>query len=370
MKRWVCLLLGALLVCGAAQAEEYYTLPEIREQAVEGWRESYTDQYGREVFVNIDIDVYGEETAPVLKVQYEDLNIKPELLPPGTRQQDRGKQIVMYLNNPADYVFACKGGEKHLIVHRSYGDKIDMDTIYMPEYGTPITMRQMVNHLTAMLDQQDVKTDDYIFDQPFDFSVRTKVKKSSGEAVEPAIYLAHFWQKLHGLPVLDHIAEAFSKPMAREELWCRPQLVLGMREEDEFSISAERLVEMEAVVPDIDFAGVDEVKNAVKPLIDKGHVQHVLSMRLGYVLYDGVKNMGDLKNVCDAECFYAVPMWVVECIYMDNPKQAYSEPAPHSDELNPDVRTGQHYEKLFINAQTGTLIDRELRTKDRTEYKE
>ena len=370
MKKIIALMMTtALLLSCVALAQAQYTLPEVREQAAGGWHETYTDKHGRETVVDIDVDVFGEETAPVLKVKYEDLSITPELLPEGTKHEDRGKQIIMYLNNPADFVFGCKSGEKHLIVRRSYGDTIDMDTIYMPEYGAPITMRQMVDHLTAMLAQHSVETNDYVFDQPHDFSVRTKVKKNSGEVVEPAIYLAHFWQTLHGLPVLDHIAEAFKQPMSREELCCMPQLVLGMRGENEFSISAERLTEVETVATDIRFAGFDEAKNVIKPLIENGNVQRVLSMRLGYVLYDGVENMGDLTNVRDAECFYAVPMWVVECVYMDNAKQTYAEPSPQSDELNPDIRTGNHYEKLFINAQTGVLVNRDLRTKDRTEFK-
>lgn len=370
MRKAICWFLMTLLMLPVmAQAQEHFTLSQVRDQAATGWHETYTDQYGRETVVDIDVDVFGEDTAPVLKVRFDDLSIRPELLPEGTKYEDRGKQIIMYLNNPADYVFGCKSGEKHLIVRRSYGDKIDMDTIYMPEYGTPITMQEMVDHLTAMLAQHGVETNDYVFDQPHDFSVRTKVKKSSGEVVEPAIYLAHFWQTLHGLPVLDHVADAFKQPMPREELWCKPQLVLGMRGEDEFRISAERLVEMETVAPDIRLAGFDDAKSTVEAMIEKGNVQRVLSMRLGYALYDGVENMGNLENVRDAECFYAVPMWVVECIYMDKPKQTYSEPAPQSDELNTDVRTENHYEKLFINAQTGELIDPNLRTKDRTEFK-
>lgn len=370
MRKAICWILMAMLMLPVmAQAQEHFTLSQVRDQAAAGWHETYTDQYGRETIVDIDVDVFGEETAPVLKVRFDDLSIRPELLPEGTKYEDRGKQIIMHLNNPADYVFGCKSGEKHLIVRRSYGDKIDMDTIYMPEYGTPITMQEMVDHLTTMLAQHGVQTNDYIFDQLHDFSVRTKVKKSSGEVVEPAIYLAHFWQMLHGLPVLDHVADAFKQPMSREELWCKPQLVLGMRGEDEFSISAERLVEMETIAPDMSFASFDDAKSTVETLIEKGNVQRVLSMRLGYALYDGVENMGSLENVRDAECFYAVPMWVVECIYMDKPKQTYSEPAPQSDALNTDVRTENHYEKLFINAQTGELIDPNLRTKDRTEFK-
>ena len=49
-------------------AQEYFTLPEIREQSAKGWHKTYTDKYGRETIVDIDVEVYGEDTAPVLKV--------------------------------------------------------------------------------------------------------------------------------------------------------------------------------------------------------------------------------------------------------------------------------------------------------------
>ena len=61
---------GALLLAltpNFAAAQEYYTLPEIREQAKDGWHETYTDKYGRETVVDIDVEVYGGENAPVLK---------------------------------------------------------------------------------------------------------------------------------------------------------------------------------------------------------------------------------------------------------------------------------------------------------------
>ena len=66
MKTKITMLLALLLalVCTAAYAQEYYTLPEIREQAAQGWHETYTDKYGRTRQVDIDIEVFGEERAP------------------------------------------------------------------------------------------------------------------------------------------------------------------------------------------------------------------------------------------------------------------------------------------------------------------
>ena len=52
MKKQFAALLAALsLLPTLALAQEYYTLPEIREQAKDGWHETYTDRYGRETVV-------------------------------------------------------------------------------------------------------------------------------------------------------------------------------------------------------------------------------------------------------------------------------------------------------------------------------
>lgn len=77
MKNLICMgicLLALLLalVCTAASAQEYYTLPKIREQAAAGWHETYTDKYGRQTAVDIDIQVFGDEKAPVLKIGLPD----------------------------------------------------------------------------------------------------------------------------------------------------------------------------------------------------------------------------------------------------------------------------------------------------------
>ena len=62
-KQFAALLTALSLLPTLALAQDYYTLPEIREQAKDGWHETYTDRYGRETVVDIDVEVYGEETS-------------------------------------------------------------------------------------------------------------------------------------------------------------------------------------------------------------------------------------------------------------------------------------------------------------------
>ena len=44
-KQFAALLTALSLLPTLALAQEYYTLPEIREQAKDGWHETYTDKY-------------------------------------------------------------------------------------------------------------------------------------------------------------------------------------------------------------------------------------------------------------------------------------------------------------------------------------
>ena len=124
---WVACLLLVLPLCASAQ--EYYTLPEIREQAQEGWHETYTDEYGRQTEVNIPVQVFGENTAPVVKV-------KPLRLEADSQCLEEGASIVdqtIYKNNPADDVFGVRSGQVTMTVYHTFCEEIDMDTIYGEE---------------------------------------------------------------------------------------------------------------------------------------------------------------------------------------------------------------------------------------------
>ena len=71
MKRFAMLFFFIFVSLSAnGFAQKYYTLPEIKEQAKEGWHETYTDKYGREIQVDIDADVFGEQTAPLIKPDF------------------------------------------------------------------------------------------------------------------------------------------------------------------------------------------------------------------------------------------------------------------------------------------------------------
>ena len=128
MKRRLTVLLAALLaLCfGAAIAQERCTLSQLRVQASSGWQETYMDRYGRRIAVDIDVEVFGAEAAPVVKVKPSRLEIDCALLEDGAVFTDR----TLYRNNPADDIFGARSGQVTMDVHHTYGEKIDMDAVY------------------------------------------------------------------------------------------------------------------------------------------------------------------------------------------------------------------------------------------------
>ena len=64
----VVTLLLLVLCIGASAAETCFTLPDIREQAKQGWHQTYT-AHGREVVVDIEIVVNDASRFLVLKAK-------------------------------------------------------------------------------------------------------------------------------------------------------------------------------------------------------------------------------------------------------------------------------------------------------------
>lgn len=122
MKTKITMLLALMLmlICSAASAQEYYTLPEIREQAAQGWHETYTDKYGRTIEVDIDIDVFGSDKAPVITANV------PEFV-----------ECTYDHGNPYDTVIDVKRkGGKRTHAYRTYGKEINLDQAYGAQYGS------------------------------------------------------------------------------------------------------------------------------------------------------------------------------------------------------------------------------------------
>ncbi len=360
-KMVIVLILIALMTPALTVAQGYYTLPEVRAQAAQRWNQTYTDQFGRVIPVNVEVQVYGADSVPVLRTSVAAYTLKHELLSEETQWREGKMGLGIYHNNSADAIFKSVRGEKAMIVHRNFGEKVDMDAVYGEEYGATITMREMTEHLSGVLAAHGIDATNYLFDEPGEFSVRCRMKRKTMEATEPAAYFAHFWPTMYGLPILAHVNETYAKSG-----WPTyyAQLVLTMRSEEEYTIHMTALEEMEKLAQDVPLCSFDVVKRCIETEIQTGHIRELFGVRLGYVISNDPENPKKMKTIFDANSYYLTPMWVVDCIYVDNAKKELAARVPADDELTIEESTSADRDLVMINAQTGEMLNRQDRSHD------
>jgi len=330
MKAKIAVLLALLLVqlCAVAHAQEYYTLLEIREQAAEGWHETYTDKYGRTRQVDIDIEVFGEETAPVVKAcwgdpqVYEFTGASPFTAIKEARLKGKGESIYPYENVG--------------------GMRVDLDQRYAEKYGNDLTLREVYDFLGELMDKQGLDQD-YVCEQPSGFSVLYSADKKTGGVLVPALYSVYLWPREFGLPILSHVAYSFERGI--DAGYGAPKAYINMRDQSEYLGGAVDFDVEEILAGDIPLCSVDKAIEGARQMIEEGYIQQVLSLRFGYVVYcDPDEERWKQKSMYDVDTWYLVPSWVMDCYILDDPKVDELPEYPGITEMT-------------INAQTGEMMD-------------
>jgi len=344
MKKTMIMLAALLLtlVCAAGQAQDYYTLPEVREQAAQGWHETYTDKYGREIAVDIDIDVFGGDKAPVIRTDV------PEFV-----------EYRYYAGYPYGSVtdVARKGG-KRTHPYWTRGEEVDLDTAYGAAYGNDLTVREAYDFLARHLEEhgQGYTVDDFILNPPEEFEVVYSRLVATGGVHVPALYNIQFWQQMHGLPILAGAEEGYKEPGSRSYY---PHLSFQMRngDEKEQSIVLVPLREVETLAEDVPLCGVDAVIDSIEGWIEDGYVQHVTALRFGYAVYSDPSIVDFRKSNPEDEWYVLKPTWVMECVFSSDPKAYKADEIDTLREGNEQFGEYQPLSKRIIDAQTGEMFD-------------
>ena len=328
MKTRITMLLALLLtlVCVVASAQEYYTLPEIREQAAAGWHETYTDKYGRETIVDIDVEVFGADTAPVLKAGfYEDVEYSVEL------------------NHPSEALFdAKKRGGETVYAFELRNEKVDLDKKYGEEYGNDLTLREIYAFAEDILKREVIPSESFLYEQPVTFRVKYSANKNNGDIIVPASFDLEILTKKYEMPILSHASESHLNPGYPCYL---PYLMISIRSFDEYRIGGQSLKVLEEVIEDIPFCSVTKTIQSIEERIKSGHIQKVYSLRFGYSVFnEPIFQTEKPMSGYDADYYYLVPAWLLECEFVKNPKKNYNN-------------NGTDKRIITIDAQTGEMID-------------
>ena len=334
-KQFAALLTALSLLPTLALAQEYYTLPEIREQAKDGWHETYTDKYGRETVVDIDVEVYGGENAPVLKVGWGKYG-----------KTIKDCMFMLDCNPPIDTLMKAKqhGGKSTYIYEFEKNMKVDLDQKYGEEYGNELTLREAYDLTMKILKEHEMPIYDYLYELPRKFSVVYSANPKTNEVLAPAFYNMSVRMKKRGLPIFNNAGDSYINSPTP---WYNPAITIIMKNQDEYSIYEPILEEDEVLADDIPLCSLDKIIQGIEPKIKAGYIQNVVALRFGYSIYnDPTIEKVEQFSGYDADCYYLVPSWIIECAYVDKPKKDYQ--SYHE----PQIRM------MTINAQTGEMLDR------------
>ena len=363
MKRWICLLLGmAMLASGTASAQEYYTLPEIRGQAAAGWHETYTDKYGRETVVDIDVEVFGEDVAPVIRIANAYYEPDFDILEEGENAEkvEENGRFSISKNHPYNSISGKNRKDgRRTDIYTSYGEEVEFDRAYLADYENDLTVSEAYEFIQGYLEKHGLNPDEFHYEYPKEFYAICSISQSKKTPVTPGFYLMTLSQKFYDLPVLTHAMYSFEN---MGWPYYTPEFMIQIRNQNEYSFNIEAMKEVEMFAEDIPLCSFDKVIETIEKQIEAGKIQQVFSLQFGYTLYNkpGLKlPRGTSWNEAD---YYSVPSWVVKCAYLPNGKKTLSDEVnallkKWGSDMTEEDALDQLTNFITINAQTGEMLD-------------
>lgn len=141
----------------------------------------------------------------------------------------------------------------------------------------------------------------------------------------------------------NHVSESY---LNRPTPFYFPSISIVVESESSYSIIERIFEEQKVIADDIPLCALNTVIQNIEKNIESGYIQNVISLRFGYSIYND-PSIVDVKRYSgyDAECYYLVPSWIIECAIVDNPKKDYE--SYHESRIR----------DITINAQTGEMLD-------------
>lgn len=348
MKKTAFLLVLLLMTtCMPGLAEKpMYAIADYPEPV--RWQQTYQTKW-REVTVDVTPTVPNAQAMPVLMVR------------PAFWQPEASGNPEWTLSERIAYsMFGLSAGmdeqtdyaEKTEPVSTFFYAPLDYDTAYAP--ANDLTVNDALSLLERILttlghDHFGVDTQHLPF-------VRTQAQigKKSGEPVAPGEVCLTLHTTLRDIPIWHHVVWSIDSRHDLEQYYY-PHVGFRAWSESKYDFAAATVREMAEVAADVPLCSFNVVQSAIEREINAGHIRAVYAVDLGYALYNlpgaPLRKSGS-KWLDDAE-FYCAPTWQVVCLYTNQPKKelkdaAYENPA-----------TSMYYKTLYINAQTGEMVDPE-----------
>ena len=345
-------LLALLLPMHAALAEAVWHITDVRMQAEEGWHEKY-ESYGREITVDLPVNVPDVPLAPILRVIFPQTASEPAFMAKAksgakmyTGFESRLNDHVTWLSYQLPFVLDEANGERMGTVTwpQSARAAYDWDKPYAD--NNPLTVREA--YMIALEKAKAIFPDMEFSHTQFIGLEGRYYSKLSGEPLrEMGGYRFRLRQILHGIPLLTAVNRVFTRPYMTKEYYDYDFFIdARIVAEDAFHLYCAPIAEDAVVYEDVPLIGFDEIKAEYERLIMAGHIRQIYSLNLGYVLYDNPGAPGD--------SFILAPTWVARCEYYADRRDEAT-----SFDLDALYFEAGNYRAVLVNTQTGRAVDAE-----------
>jgi len=373
----ICVLLAALFLLPALACGEAYTIGEVREQAeaLGRWRQTYTDDYGREVAVDVAPIVPGIESVPVLTV--EEIEVAEEQVfrvceRSMTTVSAEDERVVYEYMNPNTHekmkiVLPTVGAKTFIINYEDLDTRIEEDPNVLESLTGSHFLSNEVELARAYFPDSVLRVQDclemaeerigaFFPDENLKFDLMwVEVVPNSRPC-----YVCTLRQSLHGIPVLMCARDpvcflleedvGFKLPNSwsdTESFWWgefnRPCWDFNAYTDGGYGFQFHPLRESTQVEADVPLCGVDTVIKSLEERIKKGNIRNVHSLRLGYCCY--------LDEAGESVLY---PIWRIECDYFYDPKE---ELRTYQEQEECPITSRLNYRTMIVNAQTGEFMD-------------
>lgn len=366
----VCCLAVALASAQALADQPTLSIADVYQQAQTGWHQSYHTARGETVTVDIDVAVpdvpafpccYAEDMQPVKGVPTDmaEYGEAATVNDPGFFRYDwpnRSIQRQWEATARKNGTMLENFGEPRALVLR-YG-RFDMDTAY--SVNNPSTMRDaealMAECVQTFFSDKAIELTPHWLHAHIDPGKYEKSKavndyeKVQDDPDFQGCLFAYFDQTINGIPVLGYGYQGYAdykgagmKDESKGNLGgiCITQGMRDIGSEELYRSLQLKLISVtDLIAEDVPFCSLDTVIHTAEQLISAGQLRTVDSLRLGYAVW-----------LDQTHTYKLTPTWVIEGELFADATADYRNATT--------ILTSEpsEYANVYINAQTGELID-------------
>lgn len=357
MKKLCALMLVLLIAPHIAQASPVLSIRQLKQQLPGHWIQTYQAK-GREIHVDVTPFAPDVDLVPVLKLMI-DINV-PDVSILGDAWRSTIDDDGMFAIQLGDY-YRDENEAKGNTTTYSYYPPFDGTQVYA-QYN-PLALNEAVTKFSTIMDA--INHGEWCHERPRSLRVNLTTDKQTGTVLIPEGYTFSFHQTLNDIPVLGHVFEGIDDDK-EGSLDFRVSITYQVRTFEAISILGYKVITIGTMDEDIPLMNFSTIRQSIEEEIEAGHIRRIFDVEFGYALYNepgALRTKSGYYWVKDA-VFYALPVWAVNCYYVDNPAKEIRD---YSGWDVPE-RAVMEYKTLLINAQTGNVIDRKNNRTDAADY--